>query len=188
MSTTRSRRPRAVRAAVTAATAALLSATLSGCGDAHPGAAAVVDGQSVEMADVDAMTTAVCSAAAQSSSGTLPLGYLRGLALDSAVKRAVADQLADEYDVTAGSAYQQSLSQLRTQALSLPLKRRTASCSGRVRAATSPTSPNRWRAASSPTRGRHQRRRGLRAGGVRGRRLGAAPAGGRPALRRAGLR
>lgn len=117
MRATTSRRPRATRLAGLAAAAALL---LAGCGEAHPGAAAVVGGQTVTTDEVDGMTDAICTAATQSSTGTLPLGYLNGLAVEAAVKRAVGDQLAKEYGLSAGVAYNRAVSQLETQALGLP--------------------------------------------------------------------
>lgn len=102
-----------------AATAALTA----GCGSVHPGAAVRVGDESVSMAEVDRLTADYCSARTDSfkaSSLVAPMSLLRSSVVQAQVVRAIGDQMADEYDLEAGSNYSRQVSALRARGGTLP--------------------------------------------------------------------
>jgi hypothetical protein len=108
---------------------------LSGCGSSlgiHPGSAIVVGTETVSMGKVDRTTTSFCKAylAQPASSGqspqALPMGLLRSYAATSLAKRALGEQLADQYDVQPATGYQQALSQYQQSLADSPADQRDA--------------------------------------------------------------
>ncbi|MGC4110270.1 MAG: hypothetical protein QM747_07565 [Nocardioides sp.] len=110
---------------------------LSGCGSSlgiHPGAAVVVGDQSVAMSKVDKTSVLFCkvyvtqsqSQASSSQSGPIPMGSFRSYAASSLAKRALGSQLAEKYDVSPASGYQQQVSQYQAALASSPADQRDA--------------------------------------------------------------
>lgn len=118
MTSTRSRlaRSRLVRAGVVVGVAALLA----GCGSARPGVAASVGEESISISDVDDAALVACDYVESQGQEVLAMRTVRGLLLSAMVNRSVGDQLADEYDVTAGTQFEQQLAQAEAQGASLP--------------------------------------------------------------------
>jgi hypothetical protein len=110
-----------LRRAVAVAVPCLL--LLSGCGVAetqfHPGVAVEVGDRSISTDRVDQLTSGFCEAVEdQIASGgqSYPLAiFKRGIAGQLALQSAV-EQLAEDFDVTPGSAYQAELAQIETDA------------------------------------------------------------------------
>lgn len=82
-------------------------AAVAGCGaeslssNVHPGAAAVVDGERITVAEVDEMAEAYCDfvAARMSAEQAVPMRLVRGASLDNLVRRTVAEQYAEAHDL-----------------------------------------------------------------------------------------
>lgn len=99
---------------------------LTGCGVAgtqfHPGVAAQVGDETITTRHVDEVTSNYCKAiervnqdSAQGGGQQTPLRYLSHEFANSLVIRAVAERLADEYDVQPTGDYQANLAQLEPQ-------------------------------------------------------------------------
>jgi peptidyl-prolyl cis-trans isomerase SurA len=91
---------------------------LTGCGAVpafNPGVAARVGDETISVREVDEVTESYCAAAeAQLQQGQgLPQHYLRGQVAGGLALRAVADQFAAEYGVSAGDQYAQAVAQAR---------------------------------------------------------------------------
>lgn len=108
---------------------------LSGCGVAstqfHPGVAAEVGDVRITDRHVSQVTDDYCKAIEavsgdQGGGQAVPLRYLTHEFTTTLVIKAAAEQLAEQYDVTAGDAYQQALSQLEPQVASLSEAQRDA--------------------------------------------------------------
>ena len=106
-------------AQIAAGSVLLLSGLLSGCGIAgtnfHPGVAADVGDVSITSDRVDSVATNYCVAIEDQLSAekqVLPQRYLRGGVVGQLALTAVAEQLADLYDVSAGPQYDQMVSEL----------------------------------------------------------------------------
>jgi hypothetical protein len=110
---------------------------LSGCGSSlgiHPGSAVVVGGDTVSMDKIDTTSTLFCqvytaqqqTASSQQQSGPIPMGSFRSYAASSLAKRALGQQLADQYAVEPASAYQQTLTQYQQALASTPADQRDA--------------------------------------------------------------
>jgi molybdopterin converting factor small subunit len=111
--------PRVAVAVVGVVTAGLLA----GCGVAdegvRPGVAAEVGGTSIRVADVEEAAEDRCEIldelADNPDSQPVSGSRVRDLALQGAVLREVADQLAEEYDVESGELYDQAQTEIRRQ-------------------------------------------------------------------------
>jgi hypothetical protein len=112
--------PKQAAAALVAAVAAL---SLSGCGISNPGVASEVGDQTVSTSDVNRLTTGYCDALRpqlESGGQIYPIRYLRGYVVGNLTVKAAAEQLADNYGVTLGADYQETLKDLETQYAALP--------------------------------------------------------------------
>ncbi len=98
---------RATRAVLALAAAAALSVT-AGCGaeplqsDVHPGAAAVIDGESISIGDVDDLTERYCDFAAaqlRSQGQQVPMSLVRNASLNLLVQRQIAEDYAAAHDI-----------------------------------------------------------------------------------------
>lgn len=123
MSTTR---PRPL-AGIAAGSALLVSGLLTGCGIAgtnfQPGVAADVGGISITSDRVDAVASDYCLAIEDqltADNQILPLSILRGGVVGQLALKAVAEQLADLYDVSTGVQYDQKIASLEQAVSTLP--------------------------------------------------------------------
>ena len=93
-------------AALSIATLAALT-TLSGCGALHPGVAVQAGDEKYSLQQVDEITRDVCTVIQSDagSAGTYPMASIRRGVVRSLALRSAAEQLAVEYDVQPGSAY-----------------------------------------------------------------------------------
>lgn len=96
---------------------------LSGCGVAetqfHPGVAVEVGDRTITNDRVDELTTGFCAAVEdQISAGgqTFPLRLFKRGIVGQLAMRSAAEQLAEEYDVTAGADYQAQVAQVEADA------------------------------------------------------------------------
>jgi hypothetical protein len=97
-----------------AAVLALAGLTLAACGNVHPGAAAVVDGQSISMKTLNTTAAAYCAVSLLSAQGATPPdnAEVRRQAVTTLVSLVVARKLADEQGVTPKpSAYELTAAQ-----------------------------------------------------------------------------
>ena len=102
---------------------------LSGCGVAgtefHPGVAAQVGDDTITTRHVDDVTDGYCSTIETLSADQgaeqqrIPLRYLAHEFATDLVIRSIAEQLADDYDVEAGTAYRQAMAALEPQVAEL---------------------------------------------------------------------
>jgi hypothetical protein len=110
---------------------------LTGCGSSlgvHPGSAVKVGDASVSMDKIDTTSTLFCkvyvaqqkTASAQQQSGPIPLGSFRSYAASSLAKRALGQQLADQYSVQPASGYAAQVSQYQQALASTPADQRDA--------------------------------------------------------------
>jgi hypothetical protein len=109
---------------------------LSGCGSSvgvHPGAAAVVGGETLSMNKIDDTTLLYCKAYVASSqqsqqgqSGPEPMGLFRSFVASGLAKRALGSELADAYSVEPASGYQSQVSQIQQALASAPADERQA--------------------------------------------------------------
>ena len=110
-------RSRWVRAGAVAGAVALLA----GCGSARPGVAAQVGDQTITIAQVDDASITFCEALAENNPGNvLTMGFARSLMLTGMVNRAIGDQIAAEYSVGPGAAFEQQIAAFEAQLASLP--------------------------------------------------------------------
>lgn len=112
--------------------ALVATATLTaGCagGSTHPGAAAQVGDDTISMATVDSTAVDYCEASVgnyRANNLAVPMSMVRTWVLQSLVARTIADQMAAEYDVMAGSTYNREVSALRQRAATLEKSAREA--------------------------------------------------------------
>jgi hypothetical protein len=110
---------------------------LTGCGSSlgiHPGNAVVVGSDTVSMSRIDTTATLFCKVyvtqqqtqSASQQSGPLPLGSFRSFAASSLAKRALGQQLADQYSVQPASGYAAAVSQYQQALASSPADERDA--------------------------------------------------------------
>ncbi|HEY3530078.1 MAG TPA: hypothetical protein VGK78_13105 [Nocardioides sp.] len=108
---------------------------LTGCGSSigiHPGSAAVIGDDRVSMSTIDNTATLYCKAfvtaqqSQQQQSGPAPMGLFRSFAAAGLAKRALGEQLADEYGVEPASGYQAQVTQLQQVLASAPQDQRDA--------------------------------------------------------------
>lgn len=84
---------------------------VGGCGseplayEAHPGAAAVVGDERIEVAEVDSLAREYCDFAVPEEGGeSYPMSLLRNISLDVLVNRAIAQQYAEAHDLDLADA------------------------------------------------------------------------------------
>ncbi|WP_110182129.1 SurA N-terminal domain-containing protein [Nocardioides solisilvae] len=109
------------RTALVAATAAVI---LSGCGAGDSQTAATVGDREVSMASVDRLARAICEREERQYEETgqsLAMERLRQTALNTLTIEAVAEQVAEEYDVRPGAAYGRARAGYEAEAESLGL-------------------------------------------------------------------
>jgi len=94
---------------------------LSGCGSARPGVAAEVGADTITVSAVDELADDVCTLQESLPEGeanqpqtTSGLAARDG-ALQSLILRSIADQMADDYDVSAGNDFQAQVDRIRLQ-------------------------------------------------------------------------
>ncbi len=125
MTTTRSRlvRSRVVRVGAVIGAAVLLA----GCGAARPGVAAQVGDGAISIAEVDDSSVAFCKAYGTANPGNVvPMRVARSFLLSSKVDRLIGEQIAAEYDVVPGQAYEQGVAQARSSVAGLPADQQEA--------------------------------------------------------------
>lgn len=106
-----------MRTRLTALVAAAALAGLTACGtelapDFHPGAAAVVDGRTISLDEVDEFALELCSvdAAAREEAGQPgALAFYRGLAVQTLTDYELARQYADEHGLEPTAEFEQQL-------------------------------------------------------------------------------
>lgn len=103
-----------------AALAAVATVLLSGCGSASPGVAARIGDQTITVNDVDAESLLICQAVEADLQQPLPMGLARYQILTGQISRAIADQIAEEYDVAAGEVYDSAVSATEVQMADYP--------------------------------------------------------------------
>lgn len=114
-------RPRRLRAAVLSA--AVLTA-LSACGsdlgpELHPGAAAVVEGETVSLDQVDEFTDDYCALFAtvlEERGDVVPLGQMRTFVLSTLIEDELLHRFAEEQGLEPGDGYRERLAGLEGQA------------------------------------------------------------------------
>lgn len=105
------------------AAAALTAAglLLTGCGAAGgtaPGVAASVGEETISLAHVDELTAGYCEARRDNYAAdavAVPMALLRAQVVQNLVAKEMAAQIGDEYDVSAGTAYQRQVNALRKE-------------------------------------------------------------------------
>lgn len=111
------------RTAAVAAAAALLSS----CGVTDSQVAARVGDAEISMSEVDGVARALCTGTEpqlEEAGQTLPMTTARQASLNLLTLTAVANQLADEYDVTPGAVYERQRAQSVKAAEELPEEQR----------------------------------------------------------------
>jgi hypothetical protein len=105
-----------------AAAGVITAGLLAGCGVAdegvRPGVAADVDGTTIRLADVEEAAEDRCEVLDELSgegSGPVSGARVRDLALQGAVLREVAEELAEEYDVESGQLYDDARDEISSQ-------------------------------------------------------------------------
>jgi len=98
-------------AAALSVTALAALSTLAGCGTLHPGVAIEAGDEQVSLRHVDEVTRDVCTVIQSDprSQGTYPMETVRRVVVQSLALRSAAGQLAEQYDVTPGRDYTQSV-------------------------------------------------------------------------------
>ena len=82
--------------------------TLSGCGDLHPGEAAVVGDSALSSSEADVLSRDLCKVvteAPQQASKAFPRSVALEAVVQRFVMRSIASQMGDDYGVDASSAY-----------------------------------------------------------------------------------
>ena len=105
---------------MTAATMCVAGVLLTGCGSATPGIAATVGDQTLKLKDIDTATTHYCTSVGGQLDSPVPMSFVRQYVVQLLTLRSQADQIADEYDVTAGSTYQNDVAQRQGTAATMP--------------------------------------------------------------------
>ena len=100
----------------------LVGIALNGCGvsdaQVRPGLAAQVDGEQIELADIDEATTAVCSylgTAELADFSPFPRGYQRQGLAQTRIQKVALERLLDERDLTLPDSYGDDVAQIEAQ-------------------------------------------------------------------------
>lgn len=102
---------------------ALAGLVLTGCGSASPGVAVEVGDETISTKSVDEASAHVCTALGEdfeSSGRVVPMGFIRQGVVQLMTLESTAMQIAEEYGVEPGAAYQRELAQLERTAAGLP--------------------------------------------------------------------
>lgn len=102
---------------------ALAGLVLTGCGSASPGVAVEVGDETISTRSVDEASAHVCTALGEdfeSSGRVVPMGFIRQGVVQLMTLESTATQIAEEYGVEPGAAYQRELAQLERTAAGLP--------------------------------------------------------------------
>lgn len=100
---------------------ALAVVLLTGCAGLQPGVAIVVGDEQISVNEVDDLASSICNLEEANptqgqDSGTQVVGsQVRNSAMQALALRSIADQLAAEYGIEAGSDYQSAADQVRLQ-------------------------------------------------------------------------
>jgi hypothetical protein len=105
---------------MTAATMGVAGLLLTGCGSASPGVAARVGDEVLSVRDIDNATSSYCTAVGEQFESPVAMRYVRQYVVQLLALRSQAEQLADDYGVTAGSTYQNDVAQEQGTARTLP--------------------------------------------------------------------
>jgi hypothetical protein len=112
--------PRPARRLRRLAALAALPVLLSGCGEAQPGAAALVGDEMITVSAVDEESALICQAVEADLEQPLPMSLARYQILTGQISRAIADQIGEEYDVEPGSEYETAVAQAQAQVSAYP--------------------------------------------------------------------
>lgn len=115
MSTTR-----LMTAAPTWLTVGVAGLLLTGCGSASPGVAAQIGDEELTVRDIDSATAHYCTSVEEQLESPVPMSFVRQYVVQLLTLRSQADQVADDYGVTAGSSYENDVAQRQGAAATLP--------------------------------------------------------------------
>lgn len=107
---------------MTAATMGVAGLLLTGCGSAAPGIAVKVGDQQLTVKEVDATTSNYCTSVSKQLESPVPMSFVRQYVVQLLTLRSQAEQIAGDYGVTAGSAYQNDVAQRTGTAGTMPEK------------------------------------------------------------------
>ena len=93
---------------------------LSGCGLANPGVAARVGDDTITVRDVNEESDLICQAVEKDLQDPLPMSLARYQILTGQISRAIATQIAEEYDVSPGSDYTSAVAAAEVQVAAYP--------------------------------------------------------------------
>jgi hypothetical protein len=93
---------------------------LSGCGLANPGVAARVGDDTITVRDVNEESDLICQAVEKDLQDPLPMSLARYQILTGQISRAIATQIAEEYDVSPGSDYTAAVAAAEAQVAAYP--------------------------------------------------------------------
>lgn len=102
---------------------ALSVLVLTGCGSASPGVAVEVGDETISTRTVDRASAHVCTALGDEFRGNgtvVPMGFIRQGVVQLMTLSSTARQIAEEYGVEPGAAYQRELAQLERTASTFP--------------------------------------------------------------------
>jgi hypothetical protein len=111
---------RLMTAAPTWLTVGVAGLLLTGCGSATPGVAAQVGDDELTVRDIDSATAHYCTSVEEQLESPVPMSFVRQYVVQLLTLRAQADQVADDYGVTAGSSYENDVAQRQGTAATLP--------------------------------------------------------------------
>ncbi len=111
---------RLMTAAPTWLTVGVAGLLLTGCGSAAPGIAAQVGDDVLTVRDIDSVTAHYCTSVEEQLESPVPMSFVRQYVVQLLTLRSQADQVADDYGVSAGSSYQNDVAQRQGTAATLP--------------------------------------------------------------------
>jgi hypothetical protein len=111
---------RLMTAAPTWLTVSVAGLLLTGCGSATPGVAAQVGDEELTVRDIDSATAHYCTSVEEQLESPVPMSFVRQYVVQLLTLRSQADQVADDYGVTAGSSYENDVAQRQGTAATLP--------------------------------------------------------------------
>ena len=93
---------------------------LTGCGSATPGVAAKVGDETLTVQEIDTATSHYCTSVGDQLESPVPMSFVRQYVVQLLTLRSQADQIAEEYGVTAGSSYENDVAQRQGTAGTMP--------------------------------------------------------------------
>lgn len=105
---------------MTAATISVAGLLLTGCGSAAPGIAATVGDETLTVRDIDTATAHYCTSVGDQLESPVPMSFVRQYVVQLLTLRSQADQVAEDYGVTAGSTYENDVAQRQGTAGTMP--------------------------------------------------------------------